>query len=724
MGIFSDVFMKKITGLLKRIEHIFKRNDLGWNKRIKKIRAVFEKYSSKDIAEFLFISSLWLPNNGSKFKHQYLVCIFSSISPDKFTATKSITRYKDFVRICKKVYSITPEFPNIEDFFPAFDWGSIRYPFESKNYKIFYGTELSNTFDLIKSFEVIYGAFDEEYKSLSGESPKKDLQNSLILQERIIDSIDTQPLEESIDEIPLGHIEIASKNFWFQARKVFNDLNRKEIVNKFVTEEYIIDLGKTDINLLAQDKVSENALNGLLIPAFYIRNGGEFFPILPRRYTEILIEKWTRVFEKYGEQVRETAEGYQKKLNIQLAKFLKSRFSKSVFYPIVSACYKDGAPHDLIYFGYLLSENKLNLFYCIKPNSDPAEIEKELEEIKTKLVESRNMISQEPITLALFSEGNNIQYKADSNFEIKTFIVIPLTTLHPVYFNIPGEVDCEYIFLDQFLAVMDEIGSDEEFSEFYSYMLDYRRLVHNPLTTLLDIFGSFRDSHGVLVPGASVPNMIMLDPSWGDKFRYESLKDFWSNYPEIDFLDNPRHWKILKETQTRTRLVAKSFFGFALHFKVFNTNVFITSPLEYQDYEQGMLSNLVAECIEDYFSRYKVILDKISFFSEFTELRIFIFPDSLRNNDNFNHLSHLNPSNDYWICDHRYLRFKCLGLRLVFNEKKIAKYFSEAKSNDLEIELIIEILSQINNFSTDGEIKKSIDLIIQNKGNQPRFRGC
>ena len=81
----------------------------------------------------------------------------------------------------------------------------------------------------------------------------------------------------------------------------------------------------------------------------------------------------------------------------------------------------------------------------------------------------------------------------------------------------------------------------------------------------------------------------------------------------------------------------------------------------------------------------------------------------------------MDPNDDYWVCDYRYLRYKCLGIRLVFNEKRIFKDFSQPNSNDLEIELLSEILSQIDNFSPEDEIKKTIELIKQNKGKSPRF---
>ena len=696
-------------------------NELSWNVKIKKISEIYEKYSARDIAKFLFISSLWLPNNGSKYKHQYLTTIFSSMPPNKFTNMKTISRYEDFVYICNGTYRLTPEFPTIEDYYPTFDWGSIRYPFEGENYKIFYGTEISNLFDYLKSFEIIYLPFDEEYNALTGKSPKNELKNSLILQEIIITYIDSQPLEESINDIPLGYIEIANENFWNQAKNLFDELSKENIVNELIAEEYIMNLGSTDINILAVNKMAENALSGALTPAFYIRNDKEFYPILPRRYSELLLDNWTKQFSKYGKQIEKSKEGYQNIINIELAKFLKARFTKNIFFPIVSACHEEGRPHDLIYFGYLISENKLNFLYCLKPNNDPGEIEKEIAEITPKLEESISLISHEPMTIVLHSEGKNIEYRTDDSFELRTFLILPLPTIYPTLFEIPKDKNYELIFLDQFLAIMDEIENNDEFSKFHDYLEEYQKLVSNPITTLLDIFGSFRDTSGVLVSGAIVPNMILLDPSWGTNFRYESLKEFWGNYPEIVFLDNPRHWRIQKETQTLTRLVAKSFFGFALYFKVYNTSIFITSPIEYQEFEQGLLSNLVAECIEDYLSRFKVILEKINFFLEFNELRIFIFPDSIREDENFYHISHLDPGNDYWICDYKLMRYKCLGIRLVFNEQKIIENFSQPKSNDLEIALLIEILSQINNFYPDEEIDKSIELILKNKGIQPRF---
>lgn len=333
MATFSDILkIKIINKIIIILKKVFRRKGIDWNERVEEISKLYEKHSAKDIAKFLFISSLWLPNNGSKFKHQYLTTIFSSIHSDKFSKTKTISRYKDFVNLCKKAYHLTPEFPTIEDYYPAFDWGSIRYPFDGENFKIFYGTEISNLFDYLKSFEIIYISFDEEYKALVGNSPKNDFKNSLIIQDKIINFIDSQPLEESINDIPLGHIEIANENFWIQAKNLFDELCRANFVNDFIAKDYIINLGTTDINILAADKVVENALNGTLIPAFYIRNDSEFFPILPRRYSEILIENWAKLFTKFGKQIEKTKEGYQKKVNIELAKFLKARFTKRVFF--------------------------------------------------------------------------------------------------------------------------------------------------------------------------------------------------------------------------------------------------------------------------------------------------------------------------------------------------------------------------------------------------------
>ena len=61
------------------------------------------------------------------------------------------------------------------------------------------------------------------------------------------------------------------------------------------------------------------------------------------------------------------------------------------------------------------------------------------------------------------------------------------------------------------------------------------------MSDLADLFGSFRDSHGQIIDGAIVPNMIMLDPHWGANWRYTQLREYWGEAPS-NFPDDVSAW--------------------------------------------------------------------------------------------------------------------------------------------------------------------------------------
>jgi len=67
-----------------------------WAEQVSRIAKYFRNYSIEDVVASLFISSLWLPNNGSTVKHQLLVAIFASITPNKFISKKKINDYLAF----------------------------------------------------------------------------------------------------------------------------------------------------------------------------------------------------------------------------------------------------------------------------------------------------------------------------------------------------------------------------------------------------------------------------------------------------------------------------------------------------------------------------------------------------------------------------------------------------------------------------------------------------
>lgn len=692
---------------------------------IKQIKNLFKNYSITDVATSLFISSLWLPNNGSTIKHQLSTAIFASIKPKGFNFIDEITNYTDFKYFCHKLYNLTPDFPTLEDYIPNFDWGSVKFHHDGINYKIFYETGISNIYDFLTAFQLLYVTLDQEYKQLSGRSPKLELQQCLNMQDRIIEKINTQPSEDKLVKISLGHIEVPSESFWLQTHKLYSENFSIDFSSFLGLNDYFIELGSVKEEDISGSDFGNKIFEGSLLPTYFIRNGNKYYPILARRFSNILIEKWSKIFSQYNTQIKKDKFSYKDILSIQVSNFLQVRFRKQDFYPIVSALYDDKKPHELIFSGYIIVEDKLVLFYIAKPYSTKEEIGRELNELEPKLKEAIDLISKEPATLALHLERKNVIYKpvaGNKKLKPQIFVILPQVTLEGFPIAVSKDFPGRIIFLDEFLGVMDEIESPKELSEFIDYLETIETRITIPLITFLDQYGSFKDSSGVLIRGANEPTDIMIDPFWGTDSRYKSLRSFWEIYPEINFMGHPKSWKIKQETPTRTRLSARSYLGCALYFKVQNTNIFLTSPLDCQSYEQGSMSNLLMECLEDYMARLIEIISDHCFFKSFNELEIIIFPDKLLSEEQFKHIRHLNPIDGYWKSDTGYPKPSCPGIRLVYNQENLLKAFQDSINNDIEIELLIEIIARLNNFCSDSNYKNYIEELKKQKGKKPRFK--
>ncbi len=192
-----------------------KGNGNEHDKVVANIRKILCQYSIKDVAYSLLISSLWLPNIASAVKHQLLYAIFLSIDEDKFSEKDRVYKYKDFTVFLSKLYSFLPEFPWIEDYVPEPDWGNLRFHLENKDYKFFYGSEISNVYDYLILFQVLYASRDKDYKKMESRSPSQELQMCLSLQNAIISGITTQPAEADLDISP-GDLETPPEDYWTQ----------------------------------------------------------------------------------------------------------------------------------------------------------------------------------------------------------------------------------------------------------------------------------------------------------------------------------------------------------------------------------------------------------------------------------------------------------------------------------------------------------------------------
>lgn len=718
----GEGLVEKIAGLH---EERLKELKISFETAVQSIPAIFVKYSVQDIVTSLFVSNMWLPNISSGIKHQLLLAIFASMEPEALSKDNKIISYSDYEGFLKQIYSLLPTFFMLEDYIPEPDWGQVKFFHNGQIYKIFYGQELSNVCDYLILFQMLYVHLDKEYQRVSGRSPTLELQNCLKIQDAIISGITSQATADVLLELSPGHIEIPSKDFWVNAVDFYTRFRPESYVDEAFLRDFSIELGKWPHEYLESDKFHELVYPGKVIPSLFIHHEGRYLPVLPRRCSSILFDSWARIYKEYHEKVIGNSISYSMRIGGELYRYIKARVNCSFLQPLVSTVFPGGSPHNISFPAAFISKDRLILLYVTNPAYSKEKAEKELADIAPKLKEAIDFVSASPVTLALHLERGNVQFQARPDGELKPelFIVVPQVSTGMFSLSIPRAFPGNIIFMDQLLGIVDELDEVDTFASFIEYQEENKERIQPGFISPLDIFGSFKSSLGILVEGATDYDFISLDPHWGSNLRYRTLSEFWKIYPERHFFDHPRSWRVKKETETRIRLEARGYFGAALYCRVGRMHVFLNSPFDSMTYEQGLLANLLMECIEDSLSANETILEKHHFIKAYDQIQVLFFPYSLvESNDKFSHLRHLNPHEGYWQSDYGPMDKSLYGIRLVFNDKLLAQAFVEIKDRSIEVALLLEVLTQLNEIAPDlnmRSIKKRIELQIPNK---PRFK--
>ena len=149
----------------------------------------------------------------------------------------------------------------IEDFFPEADWGEIKYQWNDKQYKIFYGGSVERVTDFIDAFRLSHSTDSDALLQL---------EQSLKLQDHLINSISSNNFDESIKIRP-GAVLLPNEQFWVESRKTISQIHT--YINSF---EYIIDsnlvCSLNDINPLnSNDAFCDAFMQGMVLPFTFIK---------------------------------------------------------------------------------------------------------------------------------------------------------------------------------------------------------------------------------------------------------------------------------------------------------------------------------------------------------------------------------------------------------------------------------------------------------------------
>jgi hypothetical protein len=616
-----------------------------------------------------------------------------------------------------------------EDYVPETDWGEIKYYFEEKFYKIFYGGDLSNPNDFYYAFEITHRPFEKEYQSLVRRSVTQEMRFCLEAQDYILSNLKQDSSGAEYDISP-GAISIPPEKFWTDCTGF---LQRFSPENRFTND--VLDLYTKELNepstLPTMNVFESNAYKGRNCQYFYLKKSKSYYPVLPRRWLTVLYDGWGQILKEKFSDITKSLNTKRPNIliSIELAKFIQERIDEEQVFHLAAPVKDDLSFLNDLIFTAVRSKDKLILIYVTPPIFNDKDLGKHLDEIKVKLNDCWNVLVKGPTRLHLAAERQVAGFRSNEGSE--TLSPIFLIAVPSVLSSIMGgvklseKIDIEVTTLDQVAGIFDEIEDADELSDFFEHLRKERKVNRGfGANSFLDLFGSFKDSNAVIVPGAIEPDMIMLDFSWGSNYRYKSLKEFWEKFPETTFWRHPRSWIIAPERNTETGVIlkSKSFFGYYYYQSIGTASIFINAPVHLLSYREGSFADSIIHSLYDAIALYQETLKKLNLSKTKTIVQVFFFSSfAVQQNNELKHVRHLVQENDLWASDSARIAVDRLGVRVVYNEEKITEALQNTQNRSVQVLLLIDVIQQLSQFVREPNLKDIVSELEREKSKKIRF---
>ena len=564
----------------------FVKSRISVEDSIPRLISLFSQYSSIDIFLSLSISELWLPNISSQVKHIFMLNIFLSMQEEQFTSAYKVEDYTDFEHLLNQIYSTLPSFPMLEDYIPEQDWGEIKYHYKDSNYQIFYGGTIERLPDYIKAFELKYSEYPASWEQMK---------NVLVMHDHFFSHFNHSCIKNHKKINCLGHIEIPTKEFWVECKKVL--LGMSHILEHLqINKEFVKSCGNVKI-ISNQDELSKLIMTGVAVPAITVQIGGKLYPLSFRNMVNVIIDYYAKKtltvnlansicdFLSYtmNNLINETVKfcNREKVLPYTISGIVKGK--NKIYFFITSDIHKPDNIDKLIYDVFVLISNGEWALLC--PSNNVLQINNK----------HGDCPSINNIRIVIIDSNLSTSYTDDELPELKEiFQFLPLT---------------------DFISLFDSFVNIDEFEEFILFKEKYERQIFFGYNFTIDLFSAFRKSCSVLISGAIEPSLIMFDPHGGSNWRYDELKKYWKAMP-LSFPTCTMKWHPYSQYQGNIGLTGKN-----KPFISWSTQINHSTIHFYTDFQNlikydsinGRLLELFLECICDAFSQRKDILNSISF---------------------------------------------------------------------------------------------------------------
>lgn len=545
---------------------------------VARVENVLRKYVRIDAAIALGVSDLWPQNAASPVKHLLAWAVLLGLDP-VCKGLRPINTYADFRQFAEELYGGWPSFPMLEDFSPEADWGQIRIRLGSEYVPMFYGGPVERTPDFVEAFRITQAG---------NTAALADMDLAVAIQADLIRSIPSQ-MQNPPPQPDRGYVEVPPLEFWDLCHVWMRAAGpRVSPWRAKASAGLTMAIGSYRAPL-TWSSFGDAVLMGQMIPFLGVTYDDFWIPISVRSDPGVVIDRWANL----------KPQGITYQSHKALGQFVANRFARTLIGPMTLAV-RSNEFNDLPVSCVVVAAAKVYLF-CL---CDQQSLKAANTTAKSVYAALR---SGGPMHLLLGGEQafalSNDGRPGPSADDLRVVIVLSQSGTGFGTLDAP-ERPTRLLPLADFISVFDSLEDLEELERFWEFS-DKPRSILAPLSRgAADLFGAFKDTHGVLVDGAVAPSLIALDPHWGSSWRFRVLAAFWAEAPRR-FPDNSNAWRVSRTVKGVSELRSRRHAAMAYSTEIGTCTVQAVVPIESElDIHDSMMLDLFAQMVIDALHEY------------------------------------------------------------------------------------------------------------------------
>lgn len=537
------------------------------------VEAVLRKYVRFDVALALSVSDLWPPNVASPVKHLFAWAVLLGLQSDSNDA-QSIQTHEDFARFLTELYAAWSEFPMLEDCPIEADWGQVRVPLDDSYVPMFYGSSIERLPDFVQAFRITHAGNQEALA---------DMDFAVALHADLIAAV-PDPAGAVLPEPDHGHVEVPPEGFWASCRAALLSTSARVAQWRAnASAKLVASLGAYNAPL-TWASFGNAVLTGGALPFLGVAQGETWVPVSLRSGPGVIIDRWAEAGPP----------GITAQTHKAVGRYVADRLRHVVVGPMKLMVGRQEFP-DLTVSCITTGGSKVHLFCtCDHRSLEAAGAAASAVYAALRSGGVLNLRMDDGRGLA-FGRGEQVGPGAD---DVQIVVVLTQSGTGFDMLDAPKR-PTRVMPLADLVSIFDGLEDMRELEQFWSFA-DAQRETLSPFSSALaDLFGTFKDTHGVLVDGAINPTMIALDPHWGSGWRFRSLTEFWASAP-ARFPDGSPGWRVKGSTsgviELRSRHHAAMAYSTQVGSCTVQTMVTVEPGLEIED---AKMADMFAQMVID-----------------------------------------------------------------------------------------------------------------------------